>query len=114
MKRLVFFSLYILLSSCAFAATVTGKVLDPAGAGISGARLVVTSRLGILQETTTDPAGAFQSGHCEPGGAEIVATAPGFARKAVAFQSQQPLTIELEIAPVSDAITVSGSSSRRR
>jgi len=110
MKRLVFFSLYILLSSCAFSATVTGKVLDPSGAGLSGARVVVTSPLGILQEATTGPAGAFSLDIRESGSnLEVVTTAPGFARKAVALDTQQPLTIELEIAPISDAVTVTGS-----
>jgi outer membrane cobalamin receptor len=110
MKRLVFFSLYLLLSSCAFAATVTGKVVDPAGTGINGARLVVRSRLGVLQEATADSTGAFRLDINDSGsGLEIVTTAPGFSRKALPLEVQQSLTIELEIAPVSDAITVSGS-----
>ena len=113
MKRLFFFSCSILLSSRAFAATLTGRVLDPSEAGVHGARLVVTTRLGVLQETTSDPAGNFRLDASRLGaGAQLVVTAPGFARKSIALDpgaSAQPLAIRLAIAPVSDSITVSGS-----
>ena len=114
MKRLSFFSCCILLSSCAIAATITGKVVDPSDTGVSGARVVVTTRLGLLQQSTTDPAGNFRldlSG--AETGADIVVTAPGFARKTIALDSidtRTPLTVELEIAPISDSITVTGSA----
>ena len=113
MKRLFFFSCSILLSSRAFAATLTGRVLDPSEAGVHGARLVVITRLGVLQETTSDPAGNFRLDASRLGaGAQLVVTAPGFARKSIALDpgaSAQPLAIRLAIAPVSDSITVSGS-----
>ena len=41
MKRLLFFSCCILASSCAIAATITGKILDPAQAPVNGARVAV-------------------------------------------------------------------------
>jgi len=110
MKRLSYLSCCILLSSCAIAATITGKVLDPSESGVSGARVVVTSRLGLLQQSTTDQAGYFRldlSG--AETGAAIVVTAPGFARKTIALDSidtRTQLTVELEIAPTSDSITV--------
>jgi outer membrane cobalamin receptor len=114
MKRLSFFSCCILLSSCAIAATITGKVVDPSDTGVSGARVVVTNRLGLLQQSTTDQAGNFRldlSG--AETGADIVVTAPGFARKTIALDSidaRKPLRVELEIAPISDSITVTGSA----
>ena len=43
-------------------------------------------------------------------GVQIVVTAPGFARKSVALDAGRLLTIRLEIAPVSDSITVTGST----
>ena len=105
MKRLF---LLACCSSCAIAATITGKVVDPSEAGVNGARLVATSRLGVLAETTTDPSGNFRL-EIISGAAQIVVTASGFARKTVSASSGEPLLIPLEIAPVNDSITVSGS-----
>src|SRR5437899_1419307 len=109
MRRLLFLYCSILLSFPVIAATISGKVVDPSGAGVSGARLVVTGRLGVLQGTSSNPAGYFR---LDASGGWLEVTAPGFARKSIAVDSagaDRPLTIELEIAPVSDSITVSGS-----
>src|SRR5258705_410663 len=111
MKRLYLLFCWSLLSSTAFAA-ITGRVVDPAGAGVSGARLVLANRLGVLEETASNPAGHFRlDGAASARGAEIVVTAPGFARRTLPLDSAagQPIEIRLEIAPVSDSITVSAS-----
>src|SRR5947209_3613430 len=111
MKRIVFVSCCILLSSPLIAAIIYGKVLDPAGAGVNGARIVLVSRLGVLRETTSDPAGNFRlDPDRAPTETGLELTAPGFARQSVAIDSVgQSLTIHLAIASVSDSITVTGS-----
>src|SRR5439155_640979 len=79
----------------------------------SGARLVLMNRLGVLEETASDPSGHFRlDAAAAARGVEIVVTAPGFARRTIPLDSArpgQPLEIRLEIAPVTDSITVSAS-----
>src|SRR4030081_2900952 len=99
MKSVFLLCCSILLPFPVLAATITGKVVDPSGAGVNGARLVVTGRLGGLQETSSDPAGYFR---LDARGARLEVTAPGFERQSIALGLDGPLTIELQIAPVND------------
>ena len=114
MKRLLF------LASCLCApfillpagpAFLTGKVADPSGRAIGGARIVAAGRLGTLRETASGMDGGFR---LPAGGAgeKLIVSAPGFAVKTLPLDSEseaQPLAISLDLAPVNDAITVSAS-----
>src|SRR5262245_58988030 len=112
MKRLSIWCCSALLSFSAQAATLTGRVVDPARAGVGGARLTVTGRLGVVQQTTADGGGNFRLESVRlRADSELVVTAPGFARKSIALDAagvEGPIEAQLEIAPVNDSITVSG------
>ena len=99
----------LLLPICATGAAVyKGKVLDPTGAPVGGARIQISNRIGSTQAAATDIQGVFRLDVAEPEGARLIVTAPGFARKETRLAPD--LEIRLELAPVNDAITVTGSA----
>jgi len=90
------------------AAQIHGTVVDPSGLAVYGARVTLTDRVGVVAETTTSSSGAFDLEAPAVEGTKVVVTAPGF--RTVEVSPTGPLTIELEIAPVVDAIPVVGSA----
>ncbi|MBI1786003.1 MAG: TonB-dependent receptor [Acidobacteria bacterium] len=105
MKRLVV-SFSLLIFSL-LGAVWTGRVVDPSGAPVPGARVTLAGRTGALGETTSDARGAFR---IEAPGTRLIVTAPGFARHQRDLGPETQLEIRLELAPVHDAITVTGSA----
>jgi outer membrane cobalamin receptor len=92
----------------ACAETVQGKVVDPSGAAIPGARVAALSRVGVVVQATTDGFGAFQTSVPDAAGLNLIVTAPGFETKTVPVA--QAATVTLKIAPASDSVTVAGSA----
>ena len=92
-----------------FGAEVSGRVLDPSGAAIAGARVAARNRVGLVRETTTNSQGDFHL-PADKVDVVLVISAPGFARREIRPQPDQALEVRLELAPVHDAITVSGSA----
>jgi hypothetical protein len=60
-------------------AVLSGNVIDPSGAAISGAELMVTSKaMGIGRTATTNAAGLFTVNALSPGGYDVKISAKGF------------------------------------
>jgi len=66
------------------------------------------NRLGVVVQTVTDAAGAFQISVADVTGVSLLITAPGFETKRIPIA--QGTTVTLDIAPQSDAVTVAGST----
>jgi outer membrane receptor protein involved in Fe transport len=98
----------LLLSACLSAAEVKGKVVDPSGAPVPNAQISVLSRVGVEGQTLSAANGAFQFNVAAPADAKLVVTAPGFSTATVPLESAA--TVKLEIAPVTDSVSVTGSA----
>src|SRR5712692_4190451 len=90
------------------AETFPGKIVDPSGAAIAGARVAAVNRVGVIAQTVSDAAGAFQIPVPDSTGTNLRVTAPGFETKTVPLA--QAAVITLAIAPQNDSITVAGSA----
>ncbi len=90
-------------------ASIEGQVTDATGGVISGARVGLFNRLGLLDERVTDPAGVFHFARAESDGVRLVITASGFATRNVSTLGDN-LHIVLELAPVQDSVRVAGST----
>jgi len=110
MTRLL--SFYLLVLACGAQAlageTFQGKVVDPSGAVIAGARVAVVGRVGVIAETNTNSEGIFQISAPDSTGVSLVVTAPGFETKTLPVA--QAVTVTLAIAPTNDSVTVAGST----
>src|SRR5689334_788535 len=93
--------------SCLAAAPIKGTVADPSGAPIVGAQVSVLDRAGVRAQTVTAVNGAFQIDVPSTAGTKLVIAAPGFAT--VTLAPENNLAIKLEIAPLVDAVRVTGS-----
>jgi len=100
-------ALFLLLASWGFAqetrSTIAGRVLDPQGAAVSGASVVVTNvDINASTHLATNETGYYEARLLMPGPYEITAEAPGFKKTlrrgitlAVAAEIQIDLTLEL-------------------
>jgi iron complex outermembrane receptor protein len=90
---------------------VTGRVVDPAGALVAGARVALTP-LGDNRstfETRSDARGSFHWDHAAEGDYVLTVEARGFAtstRHVRVDPSLEPLTVHLEVASVTQTVTV--------
>ena len=91
-----------------FSAELTSRVVDPSGQPVSGAAVSITTRLGVLARSTTAADGVYRIHAVAPVDALVIVTAPGFARSE-SPAGNLPAETRLELAPFTDAITVSGS-----
>src|SRR2546423_1900725 len=102
------FTLSVFFLACALRAeTFPGKVIDPSGAAIPGARMAAVNRVGVVAQTVTDAGGAFQISVADAAGVNLLVTAAGFETKTIPLD--QVAAITLAIAPQIDSITVAGS-----
>jgi outer membrane receptor protein involved in Fe transport len=95
------------------AAQIQGTVIDPSGLAISGARVALTGRAGVVVETTTNTAGRFELPQAAAATGQLIVMAPGFhtvERPVAELSSGEPLSIRMEIAPVVDTVPVVGSA----
>jgi len=94
--------------------TLSGKIMDPAGAIIPGATVVATNSSGAVVGTvTTDGRGQFRIEGLAPGSYRIQAQATGFLTQSVAAEvtaSQQAVAdITLRVGSASQTVTVEAS-----
>src|SRR5271165_2008926 len=86
-------------------ATITGRVVDPAGASVGGAEVVATNtETGITRTTATASDGLFRLENLAPGFYDVLITATG-------FNKAQAKGVKLLVGDVRDAnfsLTVSG------
>ena len=97
-----------------FRATLQGRVTDPSGKSIVGARVVIASMdRDASIETLTNDAGRFTLPYLSPGGYRLTIEKPGFKKFVrdgilLAASAQIELDARLELGSISEAITVSG------
>jgi hypothetical protein len=111
-------SLSFVLSLASFAQSVNssilGRVLDPSGASISGAKVVATNAAtNITFEGTSDDEGRFRFPIIPPGTYDVAAEKSGFTKyvqKGILLELNQraDLNIELKVSSTSEVVNVSG------
>jgi outer membrane receptor protein involved in Fe transport len=96
----------LFFSAALSAAQIQGKVVDPSGAPVAGARIAAWSRTGVGAQTSAAADGSFELE--APPEAKLVVMSPGFRTATV--EPAQAAIVRLEIAPVIDSVQVAGSS----
>jgi Carboxypeptidase regulatory-like domain/TonB-dependent Receptor Plug Domain/TonB dependent receptor len=93
-------------------ATIRGQVLDPAGAYLPGAKIVITNKnTGVVVfNGTSDSAGAFVAPQVIPGSYKVTADAAGFRESVIDLQATvaqvASINISMQVGTVSDVVTV--------
>ncbi len=114
MKRL-FLSLLmigVVLSAQEFRSTVTGRVLDPSGAPVPNAQLIITNTdTGAQAKTTSEAQGYYTVPSLPPGPYKVDATANGFkkfSQSGINVPTSQTVTVDvrLEIGSTSESVIV--------
>jgi outer membrane receptor protein involved in Fe transport len=92
---------------------VSGRVLDPSGASVAGASVVLEPGAGIRRVTTTDSAGVYAFANVKPGSYVVIVTANGFRP----LRSELRVTgtsvardFTLELQGLEDTVTVRGEA----
>ncbi len=111
---------YVLVLSAPFTAAaqieagLTGRVADPQGAAISGARVVLTeTATNLHQQTTSSAGGNFIFSYLVPGVYSVEVTAPGFERlnrSGVTATVGQTASLDLALTVGTDQQTVNVTS----
>lgn len=97
--------------------SLTGLVTDPSGAAVPSVKVEALNQgTGIARAATTDNGGSYSFNDLQPGAYKVTYTAPSF--RTVVQEGLQILAntvrrsdIQLQVAQVSEAVTVSGSVS---
>ncbi|MEQ1868701.1 MAG: TonB-dependent receptor [Vicinamibacterales bacterium] len=92
---------------------MSGRVVDPASAAVVDARVTLTSPAGRRQETRTGGDGSFSFNQIDRGSYTLRVEATGFSswgQNILAADQNAPLTIALQVAGLSEAISVVGSA----
>ncbi len=102
--------------SAGSAGTLDGTVLDPSGAVVAGASVVVLNRVtGYNQRAVTDAAGAFHIRNLAPNPYHLEVIASGFApyQQDVSIRSSVPINLKimLTVAGAAEIVTVNSSGS---
>jgi hypothetical protein len=106
------FALPARVSAQVVGANISGTVVDPSGAKMAGADIVITNvGTGISTSTTTKSEGVFGVPNLQPGNYEVKASAKGFStlvRKGVILTVGQELILNLtlQVGSVSEQVTV--------
>ncbi|MBM3739410.1 MAG: TonB-dependent receptor [Acidobacteria bacterium] len=97
-------------------ATVLGTVRDAAQASVEGAKVTLASSgTGVRVERETDSTGTFQFVNVRPGQYTLAVEKSGFARATaaeftVAVGSRQRVDLTMQVASVSESVTVTGEA----
>jgi hypothetical protein len=113
-KTLALISICLAFPASAWAADgrISGRLTDPRGAAVAGAKLRLRAASGAeMAEAASDPDGRFDFPSVAQGGYEIAASAPGFdeVKKALHVGDRQSLTVSLQFARLTarvDTVTV--------
>src|SRR5262245_46765134 len=100
----------LILATTAFAAdpALTGRVLDPQGKAVAGARLRLQSGDSTVASTTSDAQGQYRIATAIPGSYRLSVEAPGFqtARESVTLPAELDITLS-GIAGQHDSVVIS-------
>jgi iron complex outermembrane receptor protein len=104
--------LFVTASASAQSASLAGQVVDPDGAAVVNAAVVLMPvPSGASQTQVTGADGSFRFTGLRPGEYRVEVTSGGFslyAQTVTLTAGERTMTAELDIAPVSEAITVEG------
>jgi len=107
------FLFFFLLPRGASAATLTGRVTDPDGRPVAGARVIVATAIGTAADRTTDASGAFAIDHVPAGRYEIRVLADGFQADAIAIalasDETREVGVQLHLSALTESIVVSAA-----
>lgn len=100
-----------------FRATISGEVMDPAGAAIQGAKVVATSvERNVPYDTTTNEAGRYVIQFLLPGKYTLTVEKAGFKKFVregivLAALDKPAIDVHLELGAVAESVTVTGDVS---
>ena len=96
--------------------SITGVVLDPADAGVAGAKITLRQSGAASTTTSAGPTGAFRLEGIPPGSYEITVEHEGFKPAALKVRAGSrtlsPLVVRLRMAGVRSSVTVSAQASQ--
>lgn len=102
-----------LAATSAFAGPITGRVIDPDGRPVPGARVIVVPAAGEALSTLTDAAGAFSVNAPDRGHVDVRVTVDGFRAAAVTTEATPGRRdlgeLKLEISAITEALVVSAA-----
>src|SRR5262249_40936626 len=110
-RRFAFLNIFILLlAHAAHAATLSGRVVDPDGRAVAGARVIVTTTIGAAADRLTDAAGAFSIDRLPAGRYDVTVTAEGFhaapATVTLAADESRTIDVPLRLSAITESIVV--------
>ncbi|MFB3814517.1 MAG: carboxypeptidase regulatory-like domain-containing protein [Terriglobales bacterium] len=120
LREFVVLSLILTLSTAAvgqtYNATLLGRVTDPAGAVVPGARVTLLSQTtGYSRTATTDESGNYVIANVPIGTYQVTATREGFRTKSVSdlqlhVAQEARLDLQLEMGVATEVVMVSGAA----
>ncbi len=99
-----------------FRGAILGRVTDPSGAVVSGAKITVTNEeTGVAVEAATNQEGNYNVPFLLPGRYTVAAASPGFrraVRPGIIVQVNDKIAVDfaLELGPTTEALTVTAES----
>ena len=96
-----------------FNASIQGNVVDPSGAGVSGAHVTLTNtKTGQIQSAVSDASGRYRFVNLAPNQYQLETTASGFAKTAVSLTLETNQILEvpvrMTVAAENTTVTVTG------
>lgn len=107
-----FLTLILFTVSAAYAEPVRGRVVDPDGRAVPGARVLLVGAGAIITSAASDTTGAFTLETPDKGRFEVRVAVEGFRAKPLTVDAGSPRdlgTIQLDLSAVSDAVVVSAA-----
>ncbi|MCL5743978.1 MAG: carboxypeptidase-like regulatory domain-containing protein [Acidobacteria bacterium] len=105
-----------ILFAQAVTSTITGRLSDPTGAVIPGAKVtVVNQNSGVKYEGQSNEVGLYRIGPLSPGAYRVEVEAPAFqrlVRQGITVQVSETVTVDLtlQVGNVSETVTVTGAA----
>lgn len=105
--------LYHAIASAAGAATLGGTVVDPDGAAVPGASVIVSARGAVVVQTITDASGAFTVDPLPADAYRVSVAHDGFRAAPVDVtlgpDDRRTVTIRLQVSAIAEAVVVSAA-----
>ena len=103
----------LLLARAVSAATVSGRVLDPEGVPVAGARVIVSTPLGTIADRETDASGLFSLPPLTAGTYEVRVLREGFDADPIQFsvnaEESRTLDVRLHLSAIAESVVVSAA-----
>ncbi|MFB3853963.1 MAG: TonB-dependent receptor domain-containing protein [Vicinamibacterales bacterium] len=95
------------------AGTLKGRVVDPDGRPVAGARVLLAEPIGVGAATTTGADGTFRLENVDAGRYEVVVVVPGFQAEpftvTLTKDEEREATISLRLSGISESVVVSAA-----